>query len=135
MGIKVWRGYSTDRAYQSEEIVLSIIATDSDVIYISDPDSGFDDERIEMIVDIQKKLNIPLPKDPDGWAGLAMDNISGITYTSDGEETSDEFYEEVVLDEISNFEEARKRTAGRDEAIKKEAARYLKTLEGGKDDI
>jgi hypothetical protein len=135
MGIKVWRGYSTDRAYQSEEIVLSIIATDSDVIYISDPDSGFDDERIEMIVDIQKKLNISLPKDPDGWAGLAMDNISGITYTSDGEETSDEFYEEVVLDEISNFEEARKRTAERDEAIKKEAARYLKTLEGGKDDI
>lgn len=135
MGVKVWRGFSVDRVYSSDEIIMSIIATDSDVIYISDSNSGFDDERIEMIIDTLKKINMPLPKDPDGWAALAMYNIGGITYTSDGEETSDEFYEEVVLDEISNFEEARKRTAGRDEAIKKEAARYLKTLKGGKDDI
>jgi hypothetical protein len=128
MGIKVWRGYSTNRVYQSEEIVLSIIATDSDVIYISDPDSGFDDERIEMIVDIQKKLNISLPTTPDGWAELAMDNIGGITYTSDGEETSDEFYEEVVLDEIANFHEARERTAERDKKLQEEADRYAKYL-------
>lgn len=124
----MWRGFWADRVYSSQEIVMSIIATDSDVIYISDSNSGFDDERIEMIVEMLKNINMPLPKDPDGWAALAMHNIGGITYTSDGEETSDEFYEEVVLDEISNFEEARERTAERDNLIKEESFRLSKIL-------
>ena len=42
MGVKVWRGFSADRVYSSDEIIMSIIATDSDVIYISDSNSGFE---------------------------------------------------------------------------------------------
>jgi hypothetical protein len=50
MTIKIYRGYPDNEVYTGYNYVLSIVAADSDFIYISDPDSGFDDERKEMLV-------------------------------------------------------------------------------------
>lgn len=119
MTIKIYRGYPDSEPYTGDNTVLSIVATDSDFIYISSPDSGFDDERKEMLVETLKYNKRELPKDADEWAALAMYNISGLSYinVTGDEKISDDFFDEVVMDEIVAFEDSKEFRESSEEAI------------------
>lgn len=124
MTIKIYRGYPDNEPYTGDNVVLSIVATDSDFIYISSPDSGFDDERKEMLIETLKYNKQELPKDAEGWVALAMYNISGLSYknVTGDEEISDDLYDEVIMDEIVAFEDAKEARDSQEEAMTAAAA-------------
>jgi len=91
MTIKIYRAYSSDEKNNDENHIMSIVASDSDFGYAATEDSGFDDERKAMLIETLEYNKRELPKDADGWAALAMYNISGFSYVNvTGEERIDD---------------------------------------------
>ena len=109
MTIKIYRAYPDNGPIEGQNHVMSIVASDSDFAYASTEDSGFDDERKAMLLDILEYNKKELPKDVDGWVALAMHNITGLTYVNatGDEKIDDANFIDVVEEEMSLVEDAR----------------------------
>lgn len=131
MSLEVYRGYKDTPYYgdNPEEVVdgkfeiidhvLSIIATEDGAKYAA-PDelkSVFNDDRVQVIVDLYKSNNIEDPKTPLEWAERLSDNLSGITVVKVSEkdlgvEYEIEDLENAVLDEEMIVQETYNRREG-----------------------
>jgi hypothetical protein len=80
MTVKIYRAYPDNETFNGKNHIMSIVASDSDFSYASTSDSGFDDERKAMLLDVLEHNNRELPKDVDSWIGLAMYNTTGFNY-------------------------------------------------------
>ena len=80
MTTRIYRAYPDDEIFNGKNHYMSIVANDSGFSYASPVNSGFDDQRVEMLLGVLKDNDRKFPADVDGWIGLALYNISGFSY-------------------------------------------------------
>jgi hypothetical protein len=119
MSLEVYRGYKDTPYYgdnpeevansKFEEVdhIISIITTESTAKYAA-PDELkyiFNDDRVQIIIDLYKSNNVEDPKTPLEWAQILSENLSTITVVKVSEEDLGMEYEAEDLENAVRDEE------------------------------
>jgi hypothetical protein len=119
MSLEVYRGYKDTPYYgdnpeevansKFEEVdhIISIITTESTAKYAA-PDELkyiFNDDRVQIIIDLYKSNNVEDPKTPLEWAQILSENLSTITVVKVSEEDLGMEYETEDLENAVRDEE------------------------------
>ena len=108
MTIAIYRCYPIrfdNESSQPEEHLFSVVTTEESATYAAPFHKGLDQKRIDMIIDMCKQSDIELPTTPEGWVGLALDNMSHVTAVAIDASEYDNV-EDAVSDEIAEAEGA-----------------------------